>query len=148
MNENKSTRSKVEFVRSFFGRIWGHQRHFEINWPLFSPIVFKIQSEKTSKRHRKDIEKTSTFDDFSLRFLVSELRNQKTQLRNLKTQGKVIESWCLFDVFSESFGLNFEEEGGNFKAFGMINLQYEIRICQIIYIYIIKSQWQLMCGSI
>ena len=35
-------------------------------------------------------------------FLVSELRK-------LKTQGKVIESWWLFDVFSESVRLNFED---------------------------------------
>ena len=48
-----------------------------------SPLVFKIQSEKTS-----------IFDDFSLCFQIS-------QLRNLKTQGKV-------DVFSASFGLNFK----------------------------------------
>ena len=44
-----------------------------------SPLVFKIQSKKTS-----------TLDDFS------ELRHLKTQFRNLKTQGKV-------DVFSMFF---------------------------------------------
>ena len=44
---------------------------------LNSPLIFKIQSEKTS-----------TFDDFSLCFKVSELKNLKTQLRNQKTQGK------------------------------------------------------------
>ena len=43
----------------------------------------------------------STFDDFS------SFRNLKTQLKKLKTQGKVIKN----DVFSESFGLNFEDEG-------------------------------------
>ena len=43
-----------------------------------SPLIFKIQS----KRHQKDI----TFQWLFLVFFV----------RNLKTQGKVIKSWCLF----------------------------------------------------
>ena len=55
----------------------------------YSPLIFKIQL------------KTSIFKDFSLCFWGSELRN-------LKTQGKAIESWCIFWCL---FRLNFEDEG-------------------------------------
>ena len=34
-NENKSTRSKVEFVRSFFGRNLGLEKSFRISWCKF-----------------------------------------------------------------------------------------------------------------
>ena len=75
-----------------------------------SPLIFKIQS----KRHRKDI-------NFRWLFLVF-------FVRNLKTQGKVIKSWCLFGQkpkntrkshrklmsFRHLFGLNFEDEGAKF----------------------------------
>ena len=50
----------------------------------YSPLIFKIQSEKTSKRHQ-----------LSMTFPCG----LKTQLRNLKTQGKVIKSRCLFRFF-------------------------------------------------
>ena len=71
-------------------------------WPYtFSKPHLYSFPNRLENSIQKDIEKTSTFDDFS-----------KFQLRNLKTQGKVIESWCLFDVYSGSFGINFEDEGG------------------------------------
>ena len=61
-----------------------------IRWKnrYFSPLIFKI----SSKRLQKDI-------NFRWLFLVF-------FVRNIKTQEKVIKSWCLF-------GLNFEDEGAN-----------------------------------
>ena len=67
------------------------------------PLIASSSSKFNPKMHQK----LSVF-----MFLNSELRNQKTQPWNLRTQRKFIESWCLFYVFSESFGLNFEDEGG------------------------------------
>ena len=79
---------------------------------MYSPLVFKIHSKKTF-----------------LVFLV----------RNLKTQGKVIKSWCLFGQkpkntrkshrklmsFRRLFGMNFEDEGArwyfSYKQFQNIN---------------------------
>ena len=74
---------------------------------IFSPLIFKIKSKKTSKRHQFSMtfpcvfryltKKTSTIDDFSLCFQVSDKKHKEESLK--------------VDVFSVSFGLNFEDEG-------------------------------------
>ena len=56
-NENK-------FTAKF--KVWWGQSLYEV--ASYSPLIFKIQSEKTPKRHRKDIEKTSKVDVFSMPF--------------------------------------------------------------------------------
>ena len=69
--------------------------------------IFKILSKKTSKRHQLSMtfpcvfrfltKKMSTFDDFSL---CSQVSDKKHKEKSTKV-----------DVFSVSFGLNFEDEG-------------------------------------
>ena len=101
----------------------------------FSPLIFKIQSKKTTKRHQLSMtfpcvfrfltEKDRlNFEDEGATFLVF-------FVRNLKTQGKDIKSWCLFGQipkttrkshwklmsFQRLFGLNFEDEGAKTLVF-------------------------------
>ena len=100
------------FSDKFFLNVLYHRNNFKqqsrnlltfsiLWWNVDSDLRIAPSSSKFNpKRRRKDINFRWLFHVF-------------LGFRNLKTQGKVIESWCLF-------GLNFEDEGANYHIFRII----------------------------
>ena len=94
----KSSWSSKWLTSSWLAQLWclrwqsDYGCHQKREWTEHYPPHLKIQSWK-------DIEKTSTFNDFSLCFLGFWAKKPRIpQHKNLKTQGKFIESWWLFFI--------------------------------------------------